>query len=90
MITRRLLITSIILTVATALVGCYTHLNERPAISASVDDYPIDRVIEDIVYSAADWPQPTRSASGCTDDTRRRLGQPQPRRYDGHQSQTGA
>jgi acetyl esterase/lipase len=58
MITRRLLITSIILTVATALVGCYTHLNERPAISASVDDYPIDRVIEDIVYSAADWPQP--------------------------------
>lgn len=58
MITRRLLITSIILTVATALGGCYTHLNERPAISASVDDYPIDRVIEDIVYSAADWPQP--------------------------------
>ncbi len=57
MITRRLLITSIILTVATTLSGCYTHLNERPETSASADDYPIDRVIENIVYSVTDWPQ---------------------------------
>lgn len=58
MITHRLLMTSIILTVAATLSGCYTHLNERPETSVSADDYPIDRVIEDIVYSATDWPQP--------------------------------
>ncbi len=47
-----------ILTAGLALGGCYTHMGPAPKATSSADEYEIDLVVEIIVYTVADWPQP--------------------------------
>jgi acetyl esterase/lipase len=39
------------------LAGCSTHLGQVSAQSPNGDDYTIERIVEDIVYTPEDWPQ---------------------------------
>lgn len=52
------LIAAVILLAATALTGCYTHINPKPYESSNGDTYTLDRKIENIVYTGAGWSQP--------------------------------
>ena len=50
---------AVLLLTVTVLPGCYTHLNSQPGASTGeLTDYPLDRTIENIVYTGASWPQP--------------------------------
>ena len=47
-----------VLALSQLLSGCYTHLNQSPETQSTAEEYSIDRTIEDIVYTGADWVQP--------------------------------
>ena len=41
--------------------GCYSHLNQQTPVAAEPARFTLDRVIRDIVYSEAGWPQALRA-----------------------------
>ncbi len=58
MIDHSLVIGTCVLVSSLLLGGCYTPLNERPETRAGTQDYSVDRTIDGIVYTSAEWPQP--------------------------------
>ena len=52
------LIATFILLAGTALSGCHTHLNGRPGEPARQASYPVDQMVENIIYTSPDWPEP--------------------------------
>ncbi len=47
-----------ILLAGTALSGCHTHLNGHPGEPAKQPSYPVDQMVENIIYTSPEWPEP--------------------------------
>jgi acetyl esterase/lipase len=58
MLNHSLVIASFILLAGTALSGCHTHLNGQPGEPSEQVSYPVDQVLENIIYTSPDWPEP--------------------------------
>lgn len=58
MLNRSFLMTTFILLAGTALSGCHTHLNGNPGEPAKQASYPVDQMVENIIYTSPDWPEP--------------------------------
>ena len=52
------LIATFILLAGTALSGCHTHLNGHPGEPARQASYPVEQMVENIIYTSPDWPEP--------------------------------
>jgi acetyl esterase/lipase len=58
MLNNSYVIATFILLTGIALSGCHTHLNGQPGGPTGQSSYPVDQVVENIIYTSPDWPQP--------------------------------
>ena len=58
MLTNSSVIVTFILLAGIVLSGCHTHLNGRPGEPSAQVSYPVDQIVENIIYTSPEWQEP--------------------------------